>query len=85
MADGKVVIETDLDSSGIEDGLKKTQKSMKSQAATLAAEYRKQGMTASDAFKKAWSEIERSSEASAISVEKDWETSSGKIGEAISK
>lgn len=85
MADGKVVIETDLDSSGIEDGLKKTQKSMKSQAATLAAEYRKQGMTASDAFKKAWSEIERSSEASAISVEKDWETSSGKIGKAISK
>lgn len=85
MADGKVVIETDLDSSGIEDGLKKTQKSMKAQAATLAAEYRKQGMTASDAFKKAWSEIERSSEASAISVEKDWETSSGKIGKAISK
>lgn len=85
MADGKVVIETDLDSSGIEDGLKKTQKSMKSQAATLAAEYRKQGMTASDAFKKAWSEIERSSETSAISVEKDWETSSGKIGKAISK
>lgn len=85
MSDGKVVIETDLDSSGIEDGLKKTQKSMKSQAATLAAEYRKQGMTASDAFKKAWSEIERSSEASAISVEKDWETASGKIGKAISK
>lgn len=85
MSDGKVVIETDLDSSGIEDGLKKTQKSMKSQAATLAAEYRKQGMTASDAFKKAWSEIERSSEASAISVEKDWEASSGKIGKAISK
>lgn len=85
MSDGKVVIETDLDSSGIEDGLKKTQKSMKSQAATLAAKYRKQGMTASDAFKKAWSEIERSSEASAISVEKDWEASSGKIGKAISK
>lgn len=85
MADGKVVIETDLDSSGIEKGLKKTQKSMKAQAATLAAEYRKQGMTASDAFKKAWSEIERSSETSAISVEKDWEASSGKIGKAISK
>ena len=61
MADGKVVIETDLDSSGIEKGLKNTEKSMKAQAATLAAEYRKQGMNASDAFKKAWSEIERSS------------------------
>ena len=43
MADGKVVIETDLDSSGIEKGLKNTEKSMKAQAATLAAEYRKQG------------------------------------------
>lgn len=52
MADGKVVIETDLDSSGIEKGLKNTEKSMKAQAATLAAEYRKQGMNASDAFKK---------------------------------
>ena len=61
MADGKVVIETDLDSSGIEKGLKKSEKSMKAQAASMAAEYRKQGMSASDAFKKAWSEIERSS------------------------
>lgn len=52
MADGKVVIETDLDSSGIEKGLKNTEKSMKAQAATLAAEYRKQGMNASDAFQK---------------------------------
>ena len=75
MADGKVVIETDLDSSGIEKGLKETQKSIKSQAASLAAEYKKQGMSASDAFKRAWSEIERSSVVSADAVEKDWKNS----------
>lgn len=34
-------------------------KSLKSQAASLAAIYRKQGLSASEAFKKAWSEIER--------------------------
>lgn len=73
MSDGKIVIDTDLDSSGIEEGLKKTQKSMKSQAASLAAEYKKQGMTASDAFKKAWSEIERSSASSSVAVEKDFQ------------
>ena len=72
MAAGKVVIETDLDSSGIEKGLKNTEKSMKAQAATLAAEYRKQGMNASDAFKKAWSEIERSSGMSSTSAYKHW-------------
>ena len=85
MADGKVVIETDLDSSGIEKGIKETQKSLKSQAASLAAEYKKQGMSASDAFKKAWSEIERSSGVSADAVEKDWKNSSTNISSAISK
>jgi TP901 family phage tail tape measure protein len=72
MADGKVVIETDLDSSGIEKGLKKSEKSMKSQAASMAAEYRKQGMSASDAFKKAWSEIERGSSASASTAKREF-------------
>lgn len=72
MADGKVVIETDLDSSGIEKGLKKSEKSMKAQAASIAAEYRKQGMSASDAFKKAWSEIERGSSASASTAKREF-------------
>lgn len=85
MADGKVVIETDLDSSGIEKGLKNTEKSMKAQAATLAAEYRKQGMNASDAFKKAWSEIERSSGMSATSAYKHWEWSSISISGAVER
>lgn len=65
--------------------MKETQKSLKSQAASLAAEYKKQGMSASDAFKKAWSEIERSSEVSADAVEKDWKNSSTNIGSAISR
>lgn len=72
MADGKVVIETDLDSSGIEKGLKKSEKSMKAQAASMAAEYRKQGMSASDAFKKAWSEIERSSSISSSVAKREF-------------
>ncbi|WP_202031551.1 phage tail tape measure protein [Mediterraneibacter gnavus] len=72
MADGKVVIETDLDSSGMEKGLKKSEKSMKAQAASMAAEYRKQGMSASDAFKKAWSEIERGSSASASTAKREF-------------
>lgn len=62
MADGTVVIETDLDSSGIEKGMKKTSTSLKSQAASLAAEYKKQGMSASDAWKKAWQDVERESQ-----------------------
>lgn len=36
-------------------------KSLKSRAATLAAQYRKEGMSKSEAFKRAWSEIERTS------------------------
>ncbi|MBS6195488.1 MAG: phage tail tape measure protein [Clostridiales bacterium] len=72
MADGKIVIETGLDTSGIEKGIKSTQKSMKSQAASLAAEYRKQGMSASDAFKKAWAEIERSSGNSSQAVKREF-------------
>lgn len=39
----------------------KAQQSLASQAAKLAAEYRKQGLSQSEAFTKAWGEIERSS------------------------
>ena len=41
MADGTIIIETGLDNSGIEKGIKQTKKSLKSQAASLAAEYKK--------------------------------------------
>lgn len=68
MADGKVVISTALDNSGIEKDAGKMGTSLRSQAAKLAAEYRKQGMSMSDAMKKAWSEIERSSGTSSKNV-----------------
>ena len=68
MADGgKVIIKIDGDDSGF----KKTASSSKSQAAKLAAEYRKSGMSQSDAMKKAWSEIERTSNSSSNKVVKD--------------
>ena len=52
MSDGTVIIDTDLDNSGLEKGWKKANESAKSQAAKLASEYKKQGMSASEAFKK---------------------------------
>lgn len=57
MADGTIVIDTKIDNKGAEKGVD----SIKSQAAKLAQEYKKAGMSSSEAWKKAWSEIERSS------------------------
>lgn len=57
MSDGKIVIDTDLDNKGFKKGAT----TLKSEAAKLAAEYRKLGMSQSEAMKKAWSEIERAS------------------------
>ena len=54
-SDGSIILSTKVDTSGMEQGTK----SLKSQAAKLAAEYRKAGMSQSEAFKKAWSETER--------------------------
>lgn len=53
-SDGKVTISTALDNSELE-------KSTRSMVATLAAQYRKAGMSQSDAMKKAWSEVEHTS------------------------
>ncbi|BDU87306.1 hypothetical protein SNUCP2_03890 [Clostridium perfringens A] len=55
MSDGRVVIDTELDTSGV----KKGSKTMRAEAAKLAAEYRKLGMDQSTAMKKAWDDIER--------------------------
>lgn len=46
-------------------------KSTKSRAATLAAQYRKEGLSKSDAFKKAWNEIERTSNTGSQKVKND--------------
>lgn len=59
--DGYLRFNTELDNSGFEKGAENLEKSAKSRAAKLAAEYKKQGMSSSDAFKQAWSEIERDS------------------------
>ena len=57
MADGTVIIDTKLDNKGVDKGIDDIRK----QAAKLAHEYKKAGMSSSEAWKKAWSEIERSS------------------------
>lgn len=74
MADGKVTISTALDNSGLEKDSKKVESSAKKTAMKLAAEYRKAGMSQSEALKKAWSEIERTTQ-----------KSSKKSGDAIRK
>ncbi|HBZ6634884.1 TPA: phage tail tape measure protein [Clostridium botulinum] len=79
MADGTVVIDTELDNSGIEKGWKEANTSAKAQAAKLAAEYKKQGMSASEAFKKAWSEIERDSKEKSNKTSDNWSSCSDKL------
>lgn len=54
-SDGSIILTTEVDDGGLKQGTK----NLKSEAAKLAAEYRKAGMSQSEAFKKAWSEIER--------------------------
>lgn len=81
MADGRIIIDTEIDNSGAEEGLKKTVSSAKSQAAKLVAEYKKQGLSASEAFKKAWAEIERDSEQKSKETASNWKNNlSDKLG-----
>lgn len=84
MSDGRVIIDTDLDNSGLEKGWKKASTSANSQAAKLAAEYKKQGMSASEAFKKAWSEIERDSKDKADKTASNWNVSTENIKNKLS-
>lgn len=53
--------------------LSDAEKSMKSKASSIAWIYRKQGMNQSDAMKKAWTEIERTSRSSSGKIKKDIE------------
>lgn len=54
----------------IQSILNDAEKSMKSKAASIAAIYRKQGLTQEEAFKKAWQHIERDSASGAKKVKK---------------
>lgn len=67
ISDGTIIIDTKLDNSGAEKGLR----NIKSEAAKLAHEYKKAGMSSSDAWKKAWSEIERGSSKGSNKVKAD--------------
>lgn len=64
MSDGKVVIDTKLDSTGIEKGTR----NVKSEVMKLAQVYKKQGMSMSEAMKKANKEIEKDSSSSSQKV-----------------
>ena len=85
MADGKIIIDTEVDNSGIKKGMDEATKSAKSQAASLAAEYRKQGMSASESFKKAWSEIERDSAKQGNNTANNWQQSAEKMNTIANK
>lgn len=50
--------------------LSNTEKSAKSKAASIASVYKSQGMSSSDAFKKAWQQIERNSSSGSEKVKK---------------
>lgn len=68
--DGSIRIDTRIDNSGFEKGLEQQTTSLKSQAAKRAAIYRKEGMSQSEAMKKAWSEIERTSVSATSNIAK---------------
>ena len=78
---GRIVIETDLDSSGIEKGVG----SVRSSLSQLADEYRKSGMDASEAISNAWIDIARQAETQSEKLSKTWVDSFGEIGNAASK
>lgn len=67
MADGTVIIDTKLDNSGIEKGTR----NIKREAAKLAHEYKKAGMSSSEAWKKAWNEIDRTNSNGTEKVKRD--------------
>ncbi|HII4398213.1 TPA: tape measure protein [Clostridium perfringens] len=67
ISDGTVIIDTKLDNSGIEKGTR----NIRREAAKLAHEYKKAGMSSSEAWKKAWSEIDRTSSNGTEKVKRD--------------
>ncbi|EOU1917682.1 tail tape measure protein [Clostridium perfringens] len=67
MSDGAIIIDTKIDNSGIEKGTR----NIKKEAAKLANEYKKAGMSSSEAWKKAWSEIDRTNSTGTEKVKRD--------------
>ena len=96
MADGKIIIETGVDNSGAAKGLDQTKKTIeaagkqiisseKALAAKLAALYKKEGDSQSQAFKKAWSEVKADAASAAAKVGLVWEDASEKVGNSAEK
>ena len=96
MADGKIIIETGVDNSGAAKGLDQTKKTIeaagkqiisseKALAAKLAALYKKEGATQSQAFKRAWSEVKADAASAAAKVGLVWEDASEKVGNSAEK
>lgn len=67
ISDGAIIIDTKIDTSGAEKGTR----NIKREAAKLAHEYKKAGMSSSDAWKKAWSEIRRENSSGTEKVKRD--------------
>lgn len=67
ISDGTIIIDTKLDNSGIEKGTR----NIKKEAAKLAHEYKRAGMSSSDAWKKAWSEIRKENSSGTEKVKRD--------------
>lgn len=67
ISDGAIIIDTKIDNSGIEKGTR----NIKKEAAKLANEYKKAGMSSSEAWKKAWSEIDRTNSTGTEKVKRD--------------
>ena len=79
MADGSLIFDTLLDPTGFKKGADKLEGTAKQRAAKLAAIYRKEGMSASDALKRAWSETERDSGVASKRALQNWSLSLGGI------
>ncbi len=70
ISDGAIIIDTKIDTSGAEKGTR----NIKREAAKLAHEYKKAGMSSSDAWKKAWNEIDRTNSNGTKKVKADMES-----------
>lgn len=70
ISDGAIIIDTKIDTSGAEKGTR----NIKREAAKLAHEYKKAGMSSSEAWKKAWSEIGRENSNGTKKVKSDMES-----------
>jgi len=78
--DGSIRIDTKIDEKGFNKGVS----SMKSQVLKLAAEYRKAGLTQSEAMKKAWAETERTAKKSSKGIFNQFKKDSISIENSIS-